>query len=235
MLLHPPSLRGLVEYCVPIDKARSPPRESIPQGSIMDLSILIRPLSPLTPFEFPFDMPFLTHTSCVGEDKSHFTHMESVTRVVGLPRVCGLRGDEGSYVKVMQSAVAMDAFDNPSLMDGGANICITGILDLLVDVETIPPLLILVATTSGTRSLDDCCTKKGLIPLLLSDGSVYYQPCYYCKNATETIISPEAIMAASDTLVHWTQEGHRGNAPGSIRVSSDSGLYSITLQLEKRD
>jgi hypothetical protein len=120
-------------------------------------------------------------------------------------------------------------------MDGGANICITGILNLLVDVETIPPLPILVATTSGSFSLDDCCTKKGLIPLTLSDGAVYYQPCYYCKNATETIISPEAIVASSDTLVHWTQEGHHGDAPGSIRFSSDSGLYSIKLHLEKWD
>jgi hypothetical protein len=83
--------------------------------------------------------------------------------------------------------------------------------------------------------MDDCCTKRGLIPLTLSDGSVYYQPCYYCKNATETIISPEAIVAASDTLVHWTQNGHRGDAPGSIQFSSDSGLYTITLHLEKRD
>lgn len=129
----------------------------------------------------------------------------------------------------------MDALDNPSLMDGGANICITGILSLLVDVENIPPLPISVATSFNSVSLDDCCTKKGLIPLTLSDGSVYYQLCYSCKNATETIISPEAIVAASDTLVHWTQEGHRGDAPGSIRFSSDSGLYSIKLNLEKRD
>jgi len=102
-------------------------------------------------------------------------------------------------------------------------------------VVSIPPLPILVATTSGSISLDDCCTKRGFIPLTLADGSVYYQPCYYCKNATETIISPEAILAASDTLVHWTQEGHKDDAPGRIRFTSDSGLYSISLDLEKRD
>jgi hypothetical protein len=161
--------------------------------------------------------------------------MDSVTRVIGLPRVYGLKGDEGSYVKVMKSVGHLDPRDHPSLMDGGVNICNTGILGLLVDVETIPSLPILVATTSGSFSLDDCCTKKGLIPLTLLDGSVYYQPCYYCKTATETIISPEASVTASDTLVHWTQEGHQGDAPGSIRFSSDSGVYSIKLYLEKRD
>jgi hypothetical protein len=135
----------------------------------------------------------------------------------------------------MRAAITTDVFDNPSLMDGGANICITGILGLLVDVVTIPPIPISVATKTGSISVDDCCTKRGLIPLTLSDGSIYYQPCYYCKNAVETIISPEAIVAANDTLVHWTQEGHKGNDPGSIRFTSESGLYSITLGLEKRD
>jgi hypothetical protein len=67
------------------------------------------------------------------------------------------------------------------LVDGGANICITGILDLLVDVESIAPLPISVATNGGVASVDDCCTKKGLLPISLNDGSIYYQPCFYCK------------------------------------------------------
>jgi hypothetical protein len=40
----------------------------------------------------------------------------------------------------MRAAVGWDAFNNLSLMDGGANICIMGILGLLVDVVSIPPL-----------------------------------------------------------------------------------------------
>ena len=177
--------------------------------------LLIRPSSPVTPFEFPFDLPRRSIPTCHDEDLSVCPHMDSVTRVVGPPWVYGLKGDEGLFVKVMRAVPDVNNICN-SLMDGGANICITGILSLLVDVETIPPLPISVATTSGSWMLDDYCTKKGLIPLTLTDGSVYYQPCYYCKNATETIISPEAILAVSDTLVHWTQEGHCDNAPGSI-------------------
>ncbi len=98
----------------------------------------------------------------------------SVTHVVGLPRVFGLHGGEKSVVKIIRAAIASNAIDNPQLMDGNANICLTaGILSLLVDVVSIPPLPILVATTSGALSLDDCCTKCGLLPLTLQDGSVY--------------------------------------------------------------
>ena len=177
----PPHQPYSVEYAVPMDKARPTPQSYFPQGSILDPGILIRPSSPVTPFEFPFNLPPTYTPTCFDETTSPCVPMDSVTRVVGLPRVYGLKGDEGSYVKVMRSVGLLDPRDHPSLMDGGANICITGILGLLVDVEAIPPLPISVATTSDSISLDDCCTKKGFIPLTLSDGSVYYQLCYYCK------------------------------------------------------
>ena len=126
--------------------------------------------------------------------------MDSVTRVVGLPRVFGLRGDKDSYARVTawdnSTLTGSASVSSPSMMlDGGANICVTGLLELLVDVKLIPPLPISVATKTAKLSLDSCCTKKGLLPLALNDGFVYYQePCYYCKNATETIISPDTIL-----------------------------------------
>ena len=83
--------------------------------------------------------------------------------------------------------------------------------------------------------MDDCCTKKGLIPLTLEDGSVYYQPCYFCKNAVETIISPQAILSSSDVLVTWTQTGHKDGRTGLIRFNSDSGLFLIAMRLEYWD
>ena len=43
--------------------------------------------------------------------------------------------------------------------------------------------------------------KHGLLLLQLTDGSVYFQPCYYCENAVETIISPQAILDTIDTFV----------------------------------
>jgi hypothetical protein len=230
----PSACRALVEYAILLDKARPTTVDYFPQGSIMDPGLMIRAASPTTPFEFPFDMPSDEPHACFEDYVPNRGSMDSVTRVVGLLRMFGLKGDETLYAKTMRAATPIDSVDILSLMDGGANICITGVLSLLVDVVSIPPLPISVATKSGSLSLDVCCTKQGLIPLTLIDGAVYYQPCCYCKNATETIISPEAILAANDTLVHWTQEqeGHKGDASGCIRFTSDSGLYSISLALE---
>jgi hypothetical protein len=152
----PITRRALVEYNIPLDKARRTPHVYFPQGSIMDPGLLVRPASPTTPFEFPFDIPHDTPPTGFRDYVPHEDTMDSVTRVVGLPRVFGLKGDEQSYAKVTRAAIPMDAIDNPSLMDGGANICITGVLSLLVDVVSIPPLPISVATKFGSISLDDC-------------------------------------------------------------------------------
>ena len=66
------------------------------------------------------------------------------------------------------------------MVDGGANICLTGTLSLLVDTISIPPMPISVAVEGAGTSIADCCTKRGLLPLQLTDGGVYFQPCYYC-------------------------------------------------------
>jgi hypothetical protein len=161
--------------------------------------------------------------------------MDSVTHVVGLPRVCGLSLAADVVERVSHAVTGTDRWDILSLMDGGANICLTGVLDLLVEVVLIAPLPILVVTKNGNISLDDCCTKHGLLLLTIADGLVYYQPCYYCKNTVETIISPQAILAASDVLIRWTQSGHKDGSPGTICFDSDSGLYSIAINLENRN
>jgi hypothetical protein len=69
----------------------------------------------------------------------------------------------------------------------------------------------------------------------MEDGSVYYQPCYFCRNIVERIISPQAIVTNSDIFVTWQQTGHKDGSPGRLRFFSDSGLASISLTLERRD
>jgi hypothetical protein len=146
---------------------------------------------PSTPFEFPFDTTTQTYGDFNVTDGLPLPLLKySVSKAVRLPRVCSLTHNENIVVKVLCTATNYDDFNICSLIDGGANICITGLLDLLVKVVSIPPLPISVATKTGGVSLDDCCTKKVLLPLTLEDGSFYYQPCYYCKNAVDIIISP---------------------------------------------
>jgi hypothetical protein len=87
----------------------------------------------------------------------------------------------------------------PSLIDGGANICVMGDINLLVDIVNFPPLLISVAL-HGDSTLNDCCTAWGLLPIQLDDGSVYWQICYFSKNVVKTIILPQAIINSSDVF-----------------------------------
>jgi hypothetical protein len=118
-----------------------------------------------------------------------------------------------------------------SLMDSGVNSCIANSLAHLIDAVNITPFTFLIRRDGATHSVDKCCTKCGLLPLTMMDGSLYYQPCHYCKNAMETIISPQAIVNASDTFVTWHQTGHKGSIPGSIWFESSSGLLLMTLHL----
>ncbi len=82
----PPICCNLVTYHIPLDKARPCPKDSLyPQGSLLDPSILIRPLSPTTPFEFPFNVPLPYQLPDLGYNRSTYVPFESVTQVVSLP------------------------------------------------------------------------------------------------------------------------------------------------------
>ena len=121
-----------------------------------------------------------------------------MTHVITTPHVCGLNGDARSRVQRVSTGTGQRF---SSMVDGGANICLTGTLSLLVDTISIPPIPISVAVEGAGASIADYCTKRGLLPLQLKDGGIYFQPCYYCENAVETIISAQAILDASDTFV----------------------------------
>ncbi len=226
-----------------MDKAKAFPIKDTTRsayGSISNPSLYLRPASPTTPFEFPFQFSNNPPTPTFFADEPGLPRlpMDGVQRVVGLPQVFGLHGNISTFARVNRSAIPTFPHDDgthPSIVDGGTNICVTGVLDLLVDVETIPPLPISVATKSSQTILDHCCTKQGFLPLTLDNGSIYYQSCYYCKNATETIISPDAILQSSAILAHWHQVGHCDDSPGSIPFTSNSGLFSISLSLKKHD
>jgi hypothetical protein len=224
--------QGQIDFHLPLPKV-SRCRDNIdimfPPGSLFDPDELAWPPSPTTPFGFPFDPTSdQAFAGMVAELPDLPNTIDSVMHVVGLPRVCGLSGNSMTLVTIRSSGLAYDS----TLVDTGANICVTGMLDLLVDVVVIPPLPILVAVHGAGVSLDDCCTHCGLLPLPLNDGSIYYQTCFYCKNIVETIISSQAIVAGSDLYVTWQQTGHRDVLPGCLHFFSDSGLASMSMVLK---
>ena len=142
----------------------------------------------------------------------------------------GITGTDATAVRFTSSG------DSCPLIDGGSNICVTGDLQLLLDLVDIPPIATSVALDEPPSSFDNTITKRGLLPLTLSDGTTYYQPCYYCANMVETIISPVAVLALSDQLYYWTQVGCKDpTTPGSLKFTSRNLHFSITFELEYRE
>jgi hypothetical protein len=199
-----------------------------PAGSLMALLVHDGPSRP-APFDFvdaDGDMDVLLPDSLRGPPS-----LRSVTWVVTCPCVLGFCGDGCLYAHINLTALASSK--SPGfLINGGANICFTGDLGLLTDLIVIPPMPILVAL-QGEITIDDCCTACGTIPLLLDDGSIYWQDCYYSKNAVETIIFPQAIVNLSDVFQSWHQSGYRigDPTPGHIKFNSHDGLIGMSMTL----
>ena len=103
---------------------------------------------------------------------------------------------------------------------------------LLVDVVEIKPLPILVAINGEDPHINDSCIFRVYLPLNLSDKSTHWQLCFYCKNAVERIISPQAILASSDMFASWTQTGFKDGRPGWLHFDSHNDLCTMQLDLD---
>jgi hypothetical protein len=118
------------------------------------------------------------------------------------------------------------------MVDGGLNVCITSNLGIFLDVKDIAPIQISVALKNASASFNNCITKLGLLLLTLTNGTCYYQPCYFCANLVEMIVSPSAILASSNVFVQWQQIGYKDpTVHGSIQFSSHDGLASMYFNL----
>ena len=157
--------------------------------------------------------------------------LDSVTHVVCTPQVCGVHSDDVSSVKILRITDTAG-----TLMNGGSNVCVTGDLHTLLDVTNITPVDISVALDGVPSSVEDKITKHGLLPITLSNGSTYYQTCFFCANMVETIISPAAVLASSNVFYYWTQEGCKDpSVPGCIKFTSRDNLLSMHFDLHQRD
>ena len=226
----PPTLLPLLDLS--LSCSRSPLHQ---KGSLMHMLVHDGPVSPPSHFNQFQDSSDTTASALLTDSPRGPCPFGSVYRVTSNPRVLGFHGGAPSYVRINLTALAKSATSG-SLIDGGANICITGDLNSLFDVVAIPPLSISVAV-EGDSSIDDCCTARGMTPLQLDDGSIYWQVCYFCKNAVETIISPQAIVDSSDVFQSWHQTRYRNgvSTSGCIRFDSHDGLLSMSMSLVLHD
>jgi hypothetical protein len=177
-----------------------------PEGSLFHMLVNDTPMSPHSPFDHLPEYLDTMALVLLPDSPMGPRSFGSVSRVISCPRVLKFQGGGRSYAPINITALAPSATPG-RLIDGGANICITGDLDSLFDVVAIPPLSISVAV-EGTSSIDDCCTARRSTPLQLDDGSIYWQVCYFCASAVKTIISPQAMVDSSDVFQSWQQTGY---------------------------
>jgi hypothetical protein len=157
---------------------------------------------------------------------------DSLVHIVGRPRVCGLFGD-GTRVCTL-----MTPNDLPThgLCDSGANLCMTNNPNFLVDVRPCAPFTISLATSDGGQSHMMVCKRCGLLPLPIVDGTTYYQPCFVNPYASETFISPQAIIDSSNgSFEKWQMEGYSQGRPGILLMYSPTNLLKMSLKLCQQD
>ena len=158
---------------------------------------------------------------------------DSLIHIIGRPRVCGIFNDTTC---VYASTSTDTTTPTHGLFDSGVNLCMTNNPNLLVDVRTCPPFTISLATTDGGQSHKNVCRSRGLLPLPLLVGTTYYQACFVNPHASETFISPQAIIDSSaGSFDKWQMEGLSQGRPGHLLLFSPSGLLKTSIQLSQQD
>ena len=148
-------------------------------------------------------------------------HLHSVVPVRGMIHLTGL-SDQSTTITA-------------TLADTGANCCLCKDESKLVNVHSITPVPIGVATTPKQATDVTYCDKMGYLPLPRTDGDIHMQPCYCTPLATSEIMSPESIMAHSQDIAQWVQRGYKSeNEPGTLDFLDKDGKVVLTLTLHKK-
>ncbi len=200
-----------------------PPPPSFPSDSLFnEFSSAYANL--LITFDLNSDQALESH---LAECPSLPSITDSVTHIICATCICGLLGDSMSCIHLINAK-----HTHNNIVNGGLNVSVTGDLAALLDVVDIEPIKISVALKGAPTSVDNCITKRSLLPLMLSAGKIYYQTCFYCASLVESIISPVAVLASSDVFVSWQQDGFEDpSVLGRLKFSSQDGLLSMTFQL----
>ena len=197
--------------------------------------------SPIAVAGFPFeDFQHLEDETSYSDDSSvdssdtypwddEHNICDTVYAINAQSRVCAIHQADAHLVHHITKVNTSD-----NLADTGANINMGNNLSALVDVVDIKPFTVSLALDSQGKMESLQCTKKGKLPLSCTNGSIHYTTMFYNTDATDMIISPQAICDDSNgLLVTWMMKGTTTGNDGRLEMTSSSSLYSIVLPLTK--
>lgn len=121
------------------------------------------------------------------------------------------------------------------MADSGSNFCMTATTDGLTNLRNIPPVTLNLALQDGTTETLPTCTKMGYLPLTRTDGTEHLQPFLVNEAATDTIISPEAILRTSSDFTTWRQTGYKDDRPGHLQFCNNRNQVLLTIPLTKKN
>ena len=230
---------------------------TVPPGSLFDQTL--RPASPCNVMDFDFNEDYAVNyvyapsgtildidlepddeDDELWQDTNDIDTDSRVVHIVEHPRLVGIHDDRTvTDYSCQRPIVYRLSVETGELMDTGANCCITNNLSCLVDVEDIPPFSVGVAV-SGDNVRQSLCTKRGFLPLPLPNGDHYFQRVYYNEQASDTILSPQAICEDSNgRLTKWTQTGTTRFADekidGKITFYGPDDTVVLSIPLDRRN
>lgn len=172
-----------------------------------------------------------TEINKIIDDIDCYMEEESVANTVATEvTTYNIVADMGTYARTFIISKCATACQD-KLADSGANCCMTADLKAMKNVTKLPiPITIGLAVTGDTTNIQGTeCTHVGELPIQCDDGTSIYVRCFYNPNATDTIISPQAIVDSSEEFTEWKQTGRRMGDPGILTFIGPSVSKSITL------
>ena len=115
--------------------------------------------------------------------------------------------------------------------DSGANRSITNNLNLLQNIEEIPPC---VMQGANAEHGSITATKKGIMQMLCNDNSHILVPMYYTQDVEGTIVSPNDVcMHNSHLYQNWSKTCNVRTGVGKIIFSSsDSTIPEAIIDIQ---
>ena len=121
------------------------------------------------------------------------------------------------------------------MADTGANSCMADSEIHLVNCRDIKPVRIGLALKSSGPATNYTCTRMGYLLMTREDGLLHHQPFLVNKHASETIMSPEAIMQSCPDFASYRQEGFKDDSPGVLAFCDSSRRLLLKLKLPQKE